>query len=341
MSKIRFKDYLKDYLELNNITNKDFALRLGITQKHLIDILSGKEDLSSSTISKISIVTNIPESFIYGVESNYKMEYNIEDYLETHELTISTFLNKFSYKFLIKSEFMPFTDKEDKIEIVKDILKYLRVPKIEKIYELDNGILYKSKNDKPELLALWLEKCYKETLKQDIVKYSKENITLLIEKIKKYAIENKFVEKDLICDFNKLGIYLVIEDDIPGSKIRGAFKVHKDKPAIYLTKKHKRIADIYFALLHELAHCKSDFNKAKASSFVSFDNEKNSLESKADKTAFEWMVDDDYYFNVVLKPGYNIYSEKTYPKSFIVYRLANDGKIKYESDEYQFLNITI
>ncbi len=144
MNKIRFKDYLKDYLELNNITNKDFAVRLGLTQKHLIDILSGKEDLSSNTISKISMITDIPESFIYEIESNYKMECDIEDYLDTHKLTISTLLNKFNYKFLIKSEFLPFTDEEDKTEVMKDILKYLRVPKIEKIYEIDNGILYKS-----------------------------------------------------------------------------------------------------------------------------------------------------------------------------------------------------
>ena len=58
------------------------------------------------------------------------------------------------------------------------------------------------------------------------------------------------------------------------SKIRGAFKVHKNMPSIYITYKHKRIADIYFTLLHELAHCKSDFNKAKATSFISLENEK-------------------------------------------------------------------
>ena len=48
MKKIRFADYLKDYLEFNNITNKDFANRIGISPKHLIDILSGNIELSSS-----------------------------------------------------------------------------------------------------------------------------------------------------------------------------------------------------------------------------------------------------------------------------------------------------
>ena len=60
MRKIRFVDYLKDYLEFNNISNKDFANRIGITPKHLIDILSNKCELSSSIIDSISIVTNIP-----------------------------------------------------------------------------------------------------------------------------------------------------------------------------------------------------------------------------------------------------------------------------------------
>ena len=43
MERIRFKDYLIDYLEYNNITNKDFANRIDITPKHLIDILSGQK----------------------------------------------------------------------------------------------------------------------------------------------------------------------------------------------------------------------------------------------------------------------------------------------------------
>ncbi len=52
-------------LEYNNITNKDFANRIGITPKHLIDILSGERDISSSIVEKISLVTDIPADYIY------------------------------------------------------------------------------------------------------------------------------------------------------------------------------------------------------------------------------------------------------------------------------------
>ncbi len=341
MKKIRFADYLKDYLDFNNITNKDFANRIGISQKHLIDILSGSSELSSSIIDSISIVTSIPSDYIYRLELNYKFEETIEEYLKEKNLTETKYLNKFSYKYLIDNSWINFIDVNDKMEIIKDILKYLRVKSPDKVYEIDEKIFFKSKNDKPELLLLWLEKCYRETLKQDVKEYKKENIDVLVNYIRDMACLNKFNETELVEKFNENGIALVIQEDIPGSKIRGAFKVHKDVPSIYITYKHKRIADIYFALLHELAHCKSDFNKAKSTNLVSFYDKDDDEELQADNQAYNWMVDEKYYNNLINKNDYDIACEENYPKCFIVYRLAKDNYISYSSSEYQKYNLLL
>ena len=176
MKKIRFIDYLNDYLELNNITNKDFANRIGISEKHLIEILSGECKLSFSIINSISIVTGIPIDYIYKIEANYEFESDISSYLDRNKMTETEFLNKFNYKYLMDNKWISFVDKHDKKEIIKDILRFLRVKSPDKIYEIDEKIYYKSKNDKPELLLLWLEKCYKESLKQNIGNYDKKNI---------------------------------------------------------------------------------------------------------------------------------------------------------------------
>lgn len=341
MEKIRFKDYLIDYLEFYNITQKDFAKRIDITPKHLVDILSGKSDLSFQVIDNIGLVTGISVDYIHRVEANYRLELKIEDYLKKENTTLIKILNKFDYKYLIKENYIDFIDVSNDLDILKDILKFLRVSSPSKIYELEENILYKSKNNKPELLLLWLEKCYKETLKQKVSKYKKENINKIVEYIINSAKKEVFNEQELIKYFNTMGIYLVIEDDMPGSKIRGAFKVHKNTPAIYLTRKHQRIADIYFALLHELAHCKTDFNKAKSESLVSYDTDINDVESKADEQAYNSMVNDKYYNEVCIKQNYNIHNEDKYPKSFVVYRLAKDKIIKYSSKEYQEYNILI
>ena len=80
MRHIGFNEILKDYLDNNTISNKEFASRIGITPKHLIDILSGKSELTLPVIESISIVTNIPMNNIIEIEKNYHMEENINSF---------------------------------------------------------------------------------------------------------------------------------------------------------------------------------------------------------------------------------------------------------------------
>lgn len=336
MTHISFAEILKDYLIDNNISNKEFSTRIGITPKHLIDILSGEVELSTSVIQSISIVTNIPVDYILKIEENYRMEHEIDIFLSKNNITLTQYLNRFSYRELIKNNWIKFVHVDDKMTTMMDILKYLRVSNPDNLYKLDKNILYKSKNNKPEMLMVWLERCYRIANEQKVNKYNKDNIDLIVKYIIDCAKNELFKENDLINIFNENGIQLVIQDDLPGSKIRGAFKVNKDTPSIYLTRKHKRIADIYFALLHELAHCKSDYNQAKATNLVSYDD--GECEDKADKQALNWMVDDKYYKSILLNSSYDIGKENKYPKSFILYRLALDKHVDYSNEYYQFYN---
>ncbi len=331
----KFGKELGKFLDFNNISIKEFAERIDTTPKNVNDIIKGNIELSNKMVYNISFVTNIPTSYIENVENNFKLDKKIDLHLKKESITIKKYINKFNYKEFGKLYDYTFTNERNDYSIAKDILKYLRISNPESLYKNDNSIFYKSKNDKPELLALWLERCYKIVSKQKVEKYKKENIDKIIIYIKKEASKNIFNEEKLKDYFNKYGIYLAIEDDLKGSKIRGAFKVLNDKPAIYITKKHKRYADIYFALLHELAHCKSDFNRAKNGSIISIKDQKeiDSYELKADKTALNWMVNDKIYNEIKIN-FQNIDNYKEV-KSFLVYRLALDKIIDYSSTTYQ------
>ena len=341
MRKNKFGLQLKEYLDFYNISNNDFSERIGTTSKNLIDIINGDVQLSQNMIYNISFITDIPVSYIENVELNYKFDNTINVFLEKNNLTIKEFINKFSYKEFSKEYEVKFTDEKSDIWIAKDILKYLRITNPELLYKKDNTIFYKSKNDKPELLSLWLERCYKVVSNQEVEIYDKDNIEILVDYIRDCAKNNIFNKEELIKKFNEYGIFLAIEKDLKGSKIRGAFKVLNDKPAIYITKKHNRYADIYFALLHELAHCKSDFNRAKSGSIVSTDddNDLEDYELKADSTALNWMINDSLYN--VIKDNYKDIDSFDVIKSFFVYRLAKDNIIKYSSDLYQNNNLLL
>lgn len=330
----KFGKQLGEFLEYKNISNKEFADRINTTPKNLIDIIKGNVELSQNMIYNISFVTEIPVSYIENVEQNFKMDKVIDNFLDKNNLTIKEFIKRFNYREFSKKYNYLFTDLRDDYFIAKDILKYLRISNPESLYKKDNKIFYKSNNDKPELLSLWLERCYRLISLQKVNEYNKKNISLLVDYIRECAKKNIFNEKELISKFNDNGIFLAIENDLSGSKIRGAFKVLNDKPAIYITRKYKRYADIYFALLHELAHCKSDYNRAKKGSIVSTDNEVlEDYEIVADRTAYNWMVDDDLYANI--KYQYNEIDNLNVIRSFFVYRLASDGIISYSSSVYQ------
>ena len=334
----KFGRELGEFLEFKNISIKEFADRINTTSKNLIDIIKGNVELSQNMIYNISFITGIPVSYIENTEQNYKMDKVIKNYLDENHLSIRNYINRFSYKELANEYQVKYSDSRNDYAIAKDILKYLRITNPNSLTKENNVIFYKSKNNKPELLALWLERCNRIIEDQKVEKYTKENINKLVEFIKMEASNNSFDENKLIMEFNKNGIFLAIQDDLKGTKVRGAFKVLNDKPAIYITRKHKRYADIYFALLHELAHCKSDFNRAKSGSIITMldDKETEDYEIKADMQALDWMISNKIYDKI--KNNYKNIEELDVVKSFFVYRLARDKIIKYSDSLYQKYN---
>lgn len=330
--------YLGKLLKHQNININEYAERIGTTPKNLIDIIEGRVTLSFNMICNIAFVSGLNTNFIIQVEEGFKIDKTINSFVKEKDISVRNYLNRFNYKELKEKYNIVYNDERNDYHILEDIFRYLRITNPKLLYKEDNQIFYKSKNDKPELLALWLERCYRVVQEQKIGEYKKENVNKLVTFIRNEAKNKRFSKEKLIKEFNKNGIFLAIEEDLKGAKIRGAFRVLNNKPAIYLTPKYKRIADIYFALLHELAHCKTDFNRAKKGSIVSLENYKSDsdYEIKADKTALNWMVPDKEYELIKTNKQYQYDI-----MSFLVYRLALDKKISYSSKLYQSNNESI
>ena len=334
----KFGIELGELLQYQNISINEYAERIGTTPKNLIDIINGDVSLSFNIICNIAFVSDIPVDYISNVENSFKIDNKVDLLLQEENISIHDYLKRFNYKELIKEYDVVINNDLNDYSILRSIYKYLRITEPNQLYKTNNHIFYKSKNDKPELLALWLERCRRVSIDQKIGEYNKNNIDKLVSFIREEAKCNRFDKNRLIEEFNKNGIFLAIEPDLKGSKIRGAFRILNNTPAIYITTKHKRIADVYFALLHELAHCKSDFNRAKSGSFVSLmdNDDKEDYEIKADNTALNWMIPDGVYESILDSKEY-----KYDNMAFLVYRLALDKVISYSSKLYQESNLII
>src|SRR5574344_714013 len=96
-----FGSMLKDYLEYYKISQTDFANRLGISLKHMNEILNGNADISCDLMLSISLLTNIDVNLIFKVENKKKInKYLLDKY--KNETGIKEFLNHFYIKEMIQ-----------------------------------------------------------------------------------------------------------------------------------------------------------------------------------------------------------------------------------------------
>ena len=155
-------------------------------------------------------------------------------------------------------------------------------------------------------------------------------IKLLLKELE--IIRNKkFNEEELIRLFNKYGIYLVIEDALNDTKIRGCTMVKNNNPCIYITRYFKEKASFYFTLYHEIGHIKSDYNKLKNKIMV---NNEETSEKEMDNFALNQMIPDNIWNNVKIDPleKEKICKDNNIPLCFLYSRLAYEGIISYRSN---------
>jgi addiction module HigA family antidote len=66
-------DILEETLQFHGIKQNEFALRVGISQKHLSQILNKKAFMSPELALKIEKVTGIPAKMMLRLDTNYEL----------------------------------------------------------------------------------------------------------------------------------------------------------------------------------------------------------------------------------------------------------------------------
>ena len=70
---IGFGSLLRDYLDYYKISQTDFADRLGISKKHLNNIINGKVGISEELMVAISLITDIDIKLIVFAEKQRRV----------------------------------------------------------------------------------------------------------------------------------------------------------------------------------------------------------------------------------------------------------------------------
>lgn len=328
-----FGSMLKDYLEFYKISQTDFADRLGITPKHVNEIINSGKDISIELMLAISLITDINPDLILKLENQKKVNNYLMKKFKNEE-NIKEYLNSFHIKEMIKRKWLKPKDITSNTQTAIDLLEYLKIKNFDVLDNyIENKVLYKKKDDaSSKKIFLWIKRCDSLIKEKEIPEYNKNNLLPLLKELE-IERNKKFNEENIIKMLNKYGIYLVIEEPLKGTKIRGCTMVKGNNPAIYITKYFKEKSSFYFTLYHELAHVKTDYNKAK-NKIIIYDDIKE--ETKRDKFALDCMINEKIWKQIIENPNKKekICKENKIPLCFLYTRLAYEGLISYKSKEY-------
>ena len=334
---IYFGKYLKDYLEYSNISQTEFAMRMGITQKHMNEILNGKTNITLEMAANIERLTGIKSSFIISVENSRILKESILKEYGNLQHIKEEIIKKYYINELKKRKWIKFKDETDELQTCIDLLDFLKIKDFEVVPKLEEQVLFKKSGNDFNKIALWIARCDEIIKEQDVNEYNSYNLMFLIKDLKELAYKEGFELEKIKELLNKYGIYFVCEKALPGTKIRGCFKVKGKLPAVYVTDNYAGKDSFFFELFHELGHCKSDYNEGKNKIIID-GNEKK--EEKADKFALEVMIPENVWNEIIngkieKNKLEKISQTEKIPMSFIVGRLAKKDLITYRSRLYQ------
>lgn len=247
---------IKEQLDARGISQKEFSLRMELSEKHISKLINGEVLLTIDVAIKLENVLGIPASFWLNLENIYReklKQIEVELSLESDK----TYLEKLPYKEMTKLGWINKANNDhDKILSLR---QFFEVNRLGLLFEKKNfNVLYRrlKESDKSDLnLLAWGQEAKlksREIITKDInlVKLKK-----LLPYIRSLTKEKKMgFCSDLKEKLAEVGVALVLLPYIGGSYIHGATFIENKKIVVALTLRGKDADKFWFSLFHEFGH---------------------------------------------------------------------------------------
>lgn len=321
---------IKEQLFDRGMTQKEFASRMEMSEKHISKLINGEVQLTSDMALRLEMVLGVPAHFWNNLESNYREKLarvNAESEMD-EDLEI---LKKIPYNEMAKNQWVKQTrKKEERVVNLRKFFEVVRLGILEKAL-IPNIVCRKlGEGEKSDYVLI---SCAQKA------KIESRNINtdpINIEKLKEMLAEIRKLtthEPSVFCDcltkrLSKCGIALIFLPHIGGSFLHGITFYEGKKIVIGMTVRGKDADKFWFSLFHELGHI--ILGHLSLVEGTSSEDEK-----EADLFAKNMLIP-DYRFKELTDKGIfdknsimNFAKEEGIDTGIVVGRLQKEGWIKY------------
>ncbi len=329
---------LKEQLEIIGMKQKDLAIRLDMSDKHVNQIINGKAPLLPDTAIKLQSVLGIPSEFWLKLEMRYQNAIAQMKLLEIGEEE-KEIAKKIEYSQIASLGWVEPTRKiEEKVQNLKE---YFRVADLSIIPRVAANFRKSTAFEASDYaLAVWLRKG--ELIAQDIVvkQYSKSKLKRALPVLRSFTKRepDSFVD-EMQALLAECGVAMALVPHLKHTHVNGATKwINREKVLLQVSLKGKYADVFWFTSFHEIGHIL--FEHSRKEILIDDDQISNEKETQANEFASGVLIPSDkynYWIAITDLTAENILKfaeEIDIDPGIVVGRLQHDKYLKpYEHNE--------
>ena len=321
---------IKEQLSFRGMSQKEFAIRMCLTEKHVTNLLKGRVQLTSNVAMRLESVLGVPAIFWENLESLYR-EALIKVEEENQMEADAEIAKNLPYSDMVKYDWI--SSSKNPYEKVYNLRKFFEVSRLQLIDDpaINHiaGRRFASGEKNDYALLAWAQKAKLEARNCETKEINISGLKKAIPDIRSMSTlpPEVFCPK-LIKLFNDNGIALIFLPHIKSSALHGASFYDGKKIVVGLTIRRKYADIFWFSLFHEIAHI--IYGHIGQSNGTSDNDEK-----EADSFARETLIPSEELRFLVNNSALNIDTLNKFAGrigvdvGILVGRLQHDGIIKY------------
>ncbi|MFC1866806.1 ImmA/IrrE family metallo-endopeptidase [Thermodesulfobacteriota bacterium] len=282
-------------MESLNMTQKELAIRTGVTVQTLNRIFKGEQPISYETSNKLELATSVPSRMWNNLEAQYREQLAKLKELKQLEADLD-WLTDIPVNELVKRKAIE--AKKDKVLMLRETLKFFGVSSVSAWHDIWSkpGVAARRSQcfeTRPGAAATWIRLGEIQARQIECRDYSKKQFYKALEKIRSITIkgpEDSIQEMKALCAESGVGVSLVPEmQKVPW---HGATKwLSATKAMILLNLRGKAEDQFWFSFFHEAGHV---LNDSKKDLFINDGKEDDPNEKKANVFAAEFLIPSAY-----------------------------------------------
>lgn len=247
---------IKEQLVDRGLSQKDFAFRMDMSEKHISKLINGEVQLTPSVARRLEMVLGIPSSFWLSLEARYRdklAQVEEENQMETDK----EIAKEIPYNEMSKYKWVPQTTSiTEKVINLRKFFEIARLDLLENEQVTQIACRRMASGEKQDYALLAMAQQARIEARNTFTKaINIEGLRHIIPEIRKMTLMAPEEFCPMLSEtLSEYGIAIVFLPHIKGSFLHGASFYDGKKVVVGLTVRGKYADKFWFSLFHELAH---------------------------------------------------------------------------------------